>query len=243
MSFRTHIILAVLVFLIASLCILHPVHAQYTVDGEDFTLVSPIRIGSPSNTTYAANHVDLNFTVKTFVDCHINNMTLVYSLDMKDNVTIPIIVVDVEDVVIDANGRGSIWAGPIWDKEHLKFYVVDAEDFVVDDDDGREVINLIIGVVNLENLQKGSHSLTVYGIYSTHQSQKIGYDKQTVYFTTTGDATDPPIVTTDPPIVTTDPPIVTTDPPIATIYVLVVVVVILLIIFMFFILFTKWKRE
>jgi hypothetical protein len=234
MSFRTHIILAVLVFLIASLCILHPVHAQYTVDGEDFTLVSPIRIGSPSNTTYTTNHVDLNFTVKTFVDCRINNMTLVYSLDMKDNVTIPIIVVDVEDVVIDANGRGSIWAGPIWDKEHLKFYVVDAEDFVVDD--GREVINLIIGVVSLENLQKGSHSLTVYGIYSTHQSQKIGYDKQTVYFTTTGDATDSPIVTTDSPIVTTDPPI-------ATIYVLVVVVVILLIIFIFFILFTKWKRE
>ena len=63
--------------LLISLCILQPVQSQYTVDGEDFTLVSPIRINSPSNTTYTTNHVDLNVTVKTFVNCHSNNMTLI----------------------------------------------------------------------------------------------------------------------------------------------------------------------
>jgi hypothetical protein len=110
-------------------------------------------------------------------------MTLIYSLDKKDNVTIPLTpnnVVDVKDIIVDADGRGLIFGGGpagLYGR-----YVVDAEDFV--DADGREVINLIIGAVNLENLQNGSHSLTVYGIYSTHQSQKIGYDKQTVYFTT-----------------------------------------------------------
>jgi hypothetical protein len=163
-----------------SLCVLQPVQAQYTVDGEDFTLVSPIRINSPTNAIYTTNQVDLNVTVKTFVNCHINNMTLIYSLDNKDNVTIPLTVdsvVDVKDIIVDDDGRGLIFGGEHGD--HVR-YVVDAEDLV--DVDGREVINLIIGAVNLEDLQKGSHSLTIYGIYSTHQSQKIGYDKQTVYF-------------------------------------------------------------
>jgi|GEM_PF-1293890 len=168
--------------LLISLCVLQPIQAQYTVNGEDFTLVSPIRINSPSNVTYTTNQVHLNVTVKTFVNCHTNNMTLIYSLDKKDNVTIPLTVdniVDVKDIIIDDDGRGLIFGGG--PTGLYVRYVVDTEDFV--DDDGREVINLIIGVVNLENLQKGSHSLTVYGIYSTHQSQEIGYDKQTIYFT------------------------------------------------------------
>lgn len=168
--------------LLISLCVLQPVQSQYTVDGEDFTLVSPIRIKSPSNTTYTTNQVNLDVTVKTFVTCSMNNMTLIYSLDMKDNVTIPLTpdsVFDVKDITVYDDGRGLILGfgpGGFYDR-----YFLDAEDFV--DADGREVINLIIDTVNLENLQKGSHSLTVYGIYTTHQSQKIGYDKQTIYFT------------------------------------------------------------
>jgi hypothetical protein len=111
-----------------------------------------------------------------------NDMTLIYSLDKKDNVTIPLTVnsvIDVKDIIVDDDGRGSILIGFPPNPQVLHSF--DAEDFV--DVDGREVINLIIGNVKLENLQKGSHSLTVYGIYSTHQSQKIGYDKQTVHFT------------------------------------------------------------
>jgi hypothetical protein len=177
------------------LCILQSVQAQHTIDGEDFTLVSPIRIKSPSKTTYATNQVDLNVTVKTFVYCRNNNMTLIYSLDKKDNVTIPLTVnsvIDVKDIIVDDDGRGSILIGFPPNPQILHSF--DAEDFV--DANGREVINLIIGNVKLENLQKGSHSLTVYGIYSTHQSQKIGYDKQTVHFTIDdGSGTDTGLLT------------------------------------------------
>jgi hypothetical protein len=126
-----------IVLLVMVLCVLQPVQAPNTDDGEIFALVSPIFIDSPSNTTYAVNHVCLSFIVSTYVDCRTNNITLIYSLDGKDNVTIPIQATD----------------------------------------------SVITGVVNLEKLKSGSHSLTVFGIYSMHQSPKMVFDSRSVYFT------------------------------------------------------------
>jgi hypothetical protein len=74
--------------LLLSLTILQPVQVQYTADGQAFTLVSPISISSPTNATYATNQVYLNFTILSYVNARINNMTMLYSLDGNDNITL-----------------------------------------------------------------------------------------------------------------------------------------------------------
>ncbi len=64
------------------------VQAQYTEDGQPFILVSPIGIISPANQTYGLQPLALNITFKSFLDSSKANITIIYSIDGKDNSTI-----------------------------------------------------------------------------------------------------------------------------------------------------------
>jgi len=157
MKFRRYVGFTVFgLMLLLSLTILPSIQAQYTADGQAFTLVSPIFIVSPENTTYTTNQVCLKFVVQSYVNARVNNMTMLYSLDGNDNVTI-----------LPINVVGDVGSGI---------------------GDGKTVVNVVSGSVTLEGLQPGSHSLTVFGIYATHQSPKTGFDSQTVYFTIDADS-------------------------------------------------------
>ena len=67
MKLRIQSGLAVFGLLIIYLSILQSTQAQYTPDGQAFILVSPISIGSPSNTTYSTNQVCLNFILSNLL--------------------------------------------------------------------------------------------------------------------------------------------------------------------------------
>jgi hypothetical protein len=174
MKFRIHLGLAVFGFLIVALSSLLLAQAQYTADGQPFILVSPIFIDSPSNTTYSTNQVCLNFTVKSHIHAHtanppkanvtINpdaNITMTYSVDGNDNVTIPTseTLVPVWADVTYANGTKTKEISSIF-----SYF-------------------LISGLVELENLQQGQHSLTVFARYEVPSMQKTAFDNQTLYFT------------------------------------------------------------
>ena len=70
------------------LCILHPVQAPYTVDGEKVSSLSSIQLNPPSNITFTSNKVNFDFTVESFIDARAIKRTFTYSLDGKDNVTV-----------------------------------------------------------------------------------------------------------------------------------------------------------
>ncbi len=173
-AFRRYMWLAVSGLIIISLSILQPTQAQYTVDGQPFILASPISITSPENTTYLTNQVYLNFTVASYFhaypanppNAHVTidpnaNITLTYSIDGNDNVTIPTSekLVPVWADVTYANGTKAKAISSIF-----SYF-------------------LISGLVQLEDLQQGRHCLTVYARYEVSSMQKIGFDNKTVYFT------------------------------------------------------------
>ena len=79
-----------LVLLILLVVDVPTVTAHYTPDGQAFILVSPISITSPSNSTYTPQSLTLNFTVKSFADSSQANITILYSIDGKNNQTINI---------------------------------------------------------------------------------------------------------------------------------------------------------
>ncbi len=160
-ALRFHIWLAVFGLLIMSLSILQTTQAQFTADGQAFILVSPISIDSPSNTTYSTNQVCLNFTVKSLVNPHDADITMTYCIDGNDNVTIPTseTLVPVWADVTYANGTKTKEISST-----LSYF-------------------LISGFVELEELQQGQHSLTVFARYDMHLMQKIAFDNKTVYFT------------------------------------------------------------
>ncbi len=171
---RIHRWLAVFGLLIIALSILQPAQAQYTADGKPFILVSPISLSSPTNTTYTTNQVCLNFTVKSYVHAYtayppdsnvaVNpnaNITMTYNIDGNDNVTIQTseTLVPVWADVTYANGTKTKEVSST-----LSYF-------------------LISGLVELEDLQQGQHSLTLFARYDVHSMQKIAFDNKTVCFT------------------------------------------------------------
>ena len=84
-----------------------------------------------------------------------------YSIDGNDNVTIPTseTLVPVWANVTYANGTKTKEISST-----LSYYSIS-------------------GLVELENLQQGQHSLTVFARYDMHSMRKIAFDNKTVYFT------------------------------------------------------------
>jgi hypothetical protein len=105
--------------------------------------------------------VCLKFTVKSLVNIHDADVTMTYSIDGNDNVTIPTseTLVPVWADVTYANGTKTKEISST-----LSYYSIS-------------------GLVELENLQQGQHSLTVFARYDVHSMQKIAFDNKTVYFT------------------------------------------------------------
>jgi hypothetical protein len=64
-------------------------NAQYTQNGAGCPLVSGIGITSPSNTTYSSNLLTLNINIESLFDDSIYRYVFVYSIDEKNNITIP----------------------------------------------------------------------------------------------------------------------------------------------------------
>lgn len=90
---KTIILLAVFVLgLLTSLLVgVQTVKAQHTPDGQGFPLVSPISVTSPSNSTYSSSLLTLNITIQSLLYPSSTNITMVYSVNGKDNATIPIV--------------------------------------------------------------------------------------------------------------------------------------------------------
>ena len=155
MRFKNHVVFPVLVFLVIALCTLQSVQAQYTADGEGFPLVSPINIDSPINTTYAINHVTLNFTITSMFNEQSGSIIMTYSLDNKENVTIPTTTEFIPLYYTDSEGNQQV---------AIQSYY------------------LISGSVELKDLQSGQHSLTVFGQYKLDANPNTGVDSQTINF-------------------------------------------------------------
>ena len=85
------ILLTVLVLgLLTSLLVeVQTANAQYTQNGAGCPLVSGIGITSPSNTTYNSNLLTLKITIESLFDSTIYRYVLAYSIDGKNNITIP----------------------------------------------------------------------------------------------------------------------------------------------------------
>ncbi len=136
------------------------VKAQYTPDGQGFPLASPINITSPTNSTYNSLPL-LEITFRYALAVSKTSMTVVYSIDGKDNATLPVTAtfVPIESTRTYANGT-TAKAISIW-----SYYV-------------------ITGYVNLPELPEGSHNIAVYGKYEyTGESVFTVLDNRTVHFT------------------------------------------------------------
>ncbi|MDR2699487.1 MAG: hypothetical protein LBC12_01495 [Nitrososphaerota archaeon] len=159
---KVYIGLAVLTLLIAFLCILQPIQAQYTADGEPVTYyVDELSIVTPLNTTYTSNRVCLNFTVIAHFDPNVAKVTVVYSLDGKDNVTVPVSseFVPVGATVTDANGVKSTQPSALY-----SYYV-------------------IAGLADFGELSQGIHNLAVFARYDDQGRNRIYFDDHMIYFT------------------------------------------------------------
>jgi hypothetical protein len=140
-----------------SLCTLQHSQAQDTTNGMT-PYFSPLLIDSPENATYTTNKVCLNTTIATMLNIKQVNVTIAYSLDDNNNVTIPTTAIFVPFEYIDENGDTKV--SGIFSRYDIS------------------------GVVELENLQQGSHSLAVYVWYEIDiVPVRTGFDSQTVYFT------------------------------------------------------------
>jgi hypothetical protein len=172
MKFKRYAIFAVFGLLIISLYSLQSTQAQrtaiygegfpHTADGEGFPMVSPITIDLPINTAYTIKQMSLNFTVKTLFSSTQGSAIMTYSLDGKENITIPTTIefIPVYATVTDAKGKQTTEISPF------------------------ASYHMISGSVNLRDLQPGRHSLTVFGRYTVYSMpDKVGLDSQTVYFT------------------------------------------------------------
>jgi len=162
MKFKGFITVAIefLVIISLSSCILQPVQAQHYADGREVIYnVGPLSIDSPINTTYTTNQVCLNFSVWAHFDATIANVTIIYSLDKGDNVTIHTSAEYVPFWITDANGNPTNQASTLY-----SYYN-------------------ILGYVELENLTEGSHSLNIFAQYNDYGRKETYFDEKTIHFT------------------------------------------------------------
>jgi hypothetical protein len=154
--FLTVIILG---FLSASLVESNSVQAQYADDGRLFPLASPINIASPSNSTYNSGLLILDISFKLMLNVEKTNITVLYSLDGKENVTVPWSAecFPVESTVTYPNGSTLTDISSLF-----SYYIISA-------------------CVALPELPEGFHSISVYGRYehaggsnyNVHDSSKV----------------------------------------------------------------------
>ena len=138
--------------------------AQYTADGEGFPLVSPITILSPANISYSSNEVSLGISFKSLLTPE--NTEITYSLDGKENNTIPLSATKTPREVTRTYANGTT-------------VVVNSTSFMIP--------FTVTGSAVLPLLENGPHNITVYGKYTLND--RIGLDKKTVYFTVNGTTT------------------------------------------------------
>ena len=131
--------------------------AQYTSDGEPFPISSPLHIVSPSNCTYSSDSLTLDVVVKSLLDS--KNINLSYSLDGKDNVTLPLSATKEPVEVTRTYANGTV-------------DIVTSSPFVP---------YTVTGEAALEGLSEGTHNITVYAEYIANNV--VGLDDSTVWFT------------------------------------------------------------
>ncbi|MHC3129341.1 MAG: hypothetical protein IBV52_04615 [Candidatus Bathyarchaeota archaeon] len=152
---KVSILLVVSLFAMAAA--INPVIAPYTSGGQGFPLATPISIASPSNITYSNNELTLIVTFKFLLGPKYSSLS--YSLDGKDNVTVPLTGTQEPREVTRtyANGTSvivnSTLMGPF----------------------------TITGEVALPELSEGQHKITVYAKYIANQV--VALDESTVHFT------------------------------------------------------------
>ena len=154
--------LCYLVFIVALLVRFQTVHAPYTDDGRLFPLASPIKITSPSNTTYNSDLLMLDISFKLMLNVEKTNITLLYSLDGKENVTFPVssTFFPVETTVTYENGTTETGISSIF-----SYYIIG-------------------GSLALPELSEGFHSIMVYGRYERAGGSSFDvFDDASVNFT------------------------------------------------------------
>lgn len=140
----------------------------------DLPIYYSITILSPSNSTYKSNFLILNITTQILFEPSTINITMVYSIDGKDNGTIPVKEIP-ENRPVEITYRNG------------KTETIQGEPPFVPARIG--------GWVTLPQLAEGTHHITVYAKYQYNNggSDFIGLDSNTVYFTIDDGA--PPIIT------------------------------------------------
>ena len=152
------------VFALAVLTILpvgfQRVKARPTTDGKYFPLASPISITSPSNSTYSSGSLMLNITFILMLNVDRTNISMVYSLDGKANVTFPVSSAFVPKFATRTYKNGTTENVTSF----FSYYV-------------------ITGNIDLPELPKGSHKISVYGRYERGGGSSFDVlDDSVVYF-------------------------------------------------------------
>lgn len=148
---------------LASLVVGTPiVHAPYADDGRLFPLASPIKVTSPSNTTYSSGLLMLDVSFKLMLNIEKTNITMFYCLDGKENVSFPVSAefFPVETTVTYENGTTVTGVSSIF-----SYYI-------------------LRGSVALPELSEGFHRILVYGRYECGGGSSFDvYDAASVHFT------------------------------------------------------------
>lgn len=153
--------LCYLVFVVALLVRVQTVAAPYTDDGRLFPLASPIKITSPSNSTYSSDLLMLDISFKLMLNVEKTNITMLYSLDGKENFSIPVSATffPVETTVTYENGTSVTGISSIF-----SYYI-------------------IRGIVALPELSEGFHGIVVYGRYERGGGSSFNvFDYASVHF-------------------------------------------------------------
>jgi hypothetical protein len=161
------LVLLALVLVASSFLGVLRVDAAYTPSGGGFPLCSGIAINTPGNSTFTVNNLTLNVSVRGMLSPQIYSYTLAYSIDGKNNISIPVTstFVPVEATRTYANGTTETAIS-----EFASYY-------------------LISGCASLHELNDGTHILRVYARYVRVSDEntnwpKILLDTSTVGFTT-----------------------------------------------------------
>ncbi len=132
------------------------VHPQRTADGKYYILATSITLISPSNVTYYSDSLILNVTFKTCNGPAHTDMN--YSIDGKDNVTVP------PNSVFEPTSA-------------LRTYPNDTTETVI----SMFSQYVYTGEVSLTELSEGGHNIVVYSQYTSNNV--IGYDSKEFFFT------------------------------------------------------------